>query len=223
MSAFRILKLRLVPRSIFLLGLIIAGAPSALFGDESEQPPIRFLLEWGHRGKADGEFDFPIGIAVDSDGTICVSDFYNARVQRFNPDGKFLSSFGTSPNPGGLAIDREGNLYLTHLYAMKLSVHTRGGRTFAAVGQSGSGRRRFQLSCYAAGLTRLSLWKVMLGTLAGMAPLCFAQAYLADGLLSAFPQLIYPLLAACAIYAVVVLWVLSNQVRKPTDDPMRRD
>jgi sugar lactone lactonase YvrE len=143
MSTYQILKLRLVPRSIFLLGLIIAGAPPAVFGDESEQPPIRFLLKWGHQGEADGEFNFPIGIAVDSDGTICVSDFYNARVQRFSPVGKFLSSFGTSPNPGGLAIDREGNLYLTHLYAMKLSVHTRGGELLRQWGKAGQGDGEF--------------------------------------------------------------------------------
>ena len=70
------------------------------------------------------------------------------------------------------------------------------------------------LVSYAAGLTRLSVWKLMLGTLAGMAPLCFAQSYLADNLLTAFPRLIYPLLAACAIYALVVLWVLSNMLKQ---------
>ena len=79
------------------------------------------------------------------------------------------------------------------------------------------------LVSYAAGLTHLPLAKVMLGTLAGMAPLCFAQAYLADGLLTAFPALIYPLLAACAIYALVVLWVLSKLLRKSKDDLNRRD
>ena len=70
------------------------------------------------------------------------------------------------------------------------------------------------LVSYAAGLTHLSVWKVMLGTLAGMAPLCFAQAYLAEGLLAAFPGLVYPLVAACAVYAFVVLWVLSKLLRK---------
>ena len=40
------------------------------------------------------------------------------------------------------------------------------------------------LVSYAAGLTHLPVWKLMLGTLAGMAPLCFAQSYLADGLLT---------------------------------------
>src|SRR5262245_31084669 len=36
------------------------------------------------------------------------------------------------------------------------------------------------LVSYAAGLTRLPAWKVMAGTLFGMAPLCFMQAYFAQ-------------------------------------------
>ena len=36
------------------------------------------------------------------------------------------------------------------------------------------------LVSYAAGLTHLPTWQLMLATLAGMAPLCFAQAYFAD-------------------------------------------
>lgn len=66
------------------------------------------------------------------------------------------------------------------------------------------------LVSYAAGATRMPAWKVMLGTLFGMAPLCWAQAYLADGILSAFPSLIYPLLAACAIYTVGAVWTLKK-------------
>jgi uncharacterized membrane protein YdjX (TVP38/TMEM64 family) len=63
---------------------------------------------------------------------------------------------------------------------------------------------------YAAGLTSLSVWRVMLGTLAGMAPLCFAQSYLAEGLLTTFPWLIYPLVVASAIYLLVVAWIVVN-------------
>jgi uncharacterized membrane protein YdjX (TVP38/TMEM64 family) len=74
------------------------------------------------------------------------------------------------------------------------------------------------LVSYAAGLTRLPVWKVMLATLAGMAPLCFAQAYLAEGLLTAFPRLIYPLLAVCAVYVLVVLWLLSKLLKKSADE-----
>ena len=69
------------------------------------------------------------------------------------------------------------------------------------------------LVSYAAGLTQISVWKVMLGTLAGMAPLCFAQSYLADSLLTTFPGLIYPLVIACAAYAAVVVWILCVSLR----------
>ena len=61
---------------------------------------------------------------------------------------------------------------------------------------------------YAAGLTSIPTWKVMLGTLLGMAPLCFAQAWLADELLTAFPGMLYPLLIACGIYVVAFAWVV---------------
>ena len=66
------------------------------------------------------------------------------------------------------------------------------------------------LVSYAAGLTSVPTWKVMAGTLLGMAPLCFAQAYLADELLSAYPDLIVPLLGVCVVYVVVVVVALRK-------------
>ncbi len=66
------------------------------------------------------------------------------------------------------------------------------------------------LVSYTAGLTRMKVWKLMVGTMLGMAPLCWIQAYFAYGLLQAFPQLIYPLILACVIYAVVIIWIIKN-------------
>jgi sugar lactone lactonase YvrE len=66
-------------------------------------------------GSAPGEFHFPIGIAIDEDDVIHVSDYRNSRIQRFDRDGTYLSSFTTAPFPGGIAIDRETHrLYITH-------------------------------------------------------------------------------------------------------------
>jgi len=64
------------------------------------------------------------------------------------------------------------------------------------------------LVSYAAGLTPMPVWKVMTGTLLGMAPLCYAQAYLAEQIFHAFPQAIYPLLALCVLYVGLVVWVV---------------
>ncbi|MEZ6127948.1 MAG: VTT domain-containing protein [Planctomycetaceae bacterium] len=68
---------------------------------------------------------------------------------------------------------------------------------------------------YAAGFTRLPVWKVMLATGCGMAPLCFAQAWLAEGLITAFPELIYPLAIACGIYVAAVLIVVRRMIAAP--------
>ena len=42
-----------------------------------------------------------------------------------------------------------------------------------------------------------------------------AQAYLADGILSVFPSLIYPLLAACVLYTVGVVWARESWRHRP--------
>jgi len=67
---------------------------------------------------------------------------------------------------------------------------------------------------YAAGATTMPLWKLMLGTFLGMAPLCWAQSYLADEILTAFPKLLYPLLTACALYTVVVVLVFRKMMKQ---------
>ena len=75
---------------------------------------------------------------------------------------------------------------------------------------------------YAAGGTSMPLRKLLLGTTLGMAPLCFLQAYLAEGLLDAFPGLVYPLLVAGALYAAVFVWVIFKSLRRQdTGSPQR--
>jgi uncharacterized membrane protein YdjX (TVP38/TMEM64 family) len=74
---------------------------------------------------------------------------------------------------------------------------------------------------YAAGLTPIPVWKVMAGTLVGMAPLCFLQAWLADELLTRFPQLLYPLVVVCVVYVGIVIWFVrrmrAGQARAESD------
>ena len=50
------------------------------------------------------------------------------------------------------------------------------------------------LLSYAAGFTRIPVYRVMLATSLGMAPLCFAQSWLSDSVFSRWPYLIWPLL-----------------------------
>lgn len=66
------------------------------------------------------------------------------------------------------------------------------------------------LISYAAGLTRIPVWKVMAGTLFGMGPLCFVQAYFSQEIFTAFPRLLYPVILAGVGYLVFVAHVLRK-------------
>ena len=53
----------------------------------------KYLMAWGKKGSGPGEFDTPHSIAVDSKGTVYVSDRENNRIQIFDANGKFLRQF----------------------------------------------------------------------------------------------------------------------------------
>jgi len=71
------------------------------------------------KGAAPGEFLFPTYVTVDADSNVYVTDTLNSRVQKFDPDGNYLMSFGERGNgwgmfdkPKGVALDSFGNVYV---------------------------------------------------------------------------------------------------------------
>ena len=53
-------------------------------------PAGAFLFQWGTKGTGPGQFDLPHGVALDHTGRVYVSDRSNARVQIFDPTGKYI-------------------------------------------------------------------------------------------------------------------------------------
>ena len=92
---------------------------------DTEPPNMRSLPERatnmfeGGTGTEYGQLDFPRGMTVDSAVNILIADTNNGRLQRFSPDGIFLSVIGKKGEgqgefrePCGLAIDSRGNIYV---------------------------------------------------------------------------------------------------------------
>ncbi len=118
----------------------------------------RFLLEWGSRGSGPGQFEFwPANpdepnagfIAVDSQGLVYVSDSYNYRVQKFDPQGHFLMQFGELGTeewqfvggPGPIYIDKQDNVWVsTFPRVQKFDTQ---GNFLASYGTAGSGPGQF--------------------------------------------------------------------------------
>lgn len=68
------------------------------------------------------------------------------------------------------------------------------------------------LVSYAAGAIGVPLWRVTLGTFIGMAPLCFAQAYLAEQIFRILPGAVYILIGAAVLYiSFLVIWLARSR------------
>jgi DNA-binding beta-propeller fold protein YncE len=72
----------------------------------------KFLKAWGKKGSAQGEFNDPHSIAMDSKGRVFVADRQNERIQIFDQDGKFLAEWPQFGRPSGIYIDKKDILYV---------------------------------------------------------------------------------------------------------------
>ena len=68
------------------------------------------------------------------------------------------------------------------------------------------------LVSYMAGAVGVPIWRVALGTFIGMAPLCYAQSYLAEQIFEILPGAVYVLVAAGIIYVLaLVIWLTRGK------------
>jgi hypothetical protein len=73
------------------------------------------ISSFGSPGSGNGQFQSPLGVAVQvSSGNVFVVDSGNARVEKFFPDGSFISAFGQGllSSPRGIATDTLGKVYV---------------------------------------------------------------------------------------------------------------
>lgn len=73
----------------------------------------RYDFEWGGKGAGPGQFNLPHGVAVDPAGRVIVCDRSNARLQVFDPKGKFVAEW-KSPQigrPYGVSVGPDGHIY----------------------------------------------------------------------------------------------------------------
>jgi sugar lactone lactonase YvrE len=137
---------------VVLLFDLVTNQSSHSRAAEPELPAARFLLTWGKEGTEPGEFHFPIGIAINPADEILITDHYNNRVQRFDRAGKLLGHFAVLPNPGGIALDKSGNVYLSHFPTAvgrkevnpdRLTVYSPEGKLLHEWGKTGTGPGEF--------------------------------------------------------------------------------
>jgi DNA-binding beta-propeller fold protein YncE len=106
----------------------------------------------GKRGDKNGEFNFPVGIAVGPDGSFAVTDTGSCSVQVFSPEFKFVRRFGQQGDrpgefirPKGVAIDKEGNYWVVDAAFNNFQIFGPKGNLLMWVGQFGNVPGAFNL------------------------------------------------------------------------------
>ncbi|MCJ7752313.1 MAG: NHL repeat-containing protein, partial [Armatimonadetes bacterium] len=109
-----------------LAGLVLAGC-----GGPSGTPP-QFVAAWNAGGARVGEIDHPVGVGIDSQGTLLVADTWNDRILRAAPEGEVMTAFGElGSDPGKLqcprsvTTDEAGNVYVVDTWNHRVQKFSR--------------------------------------------------------------------------------------------------
>src|SRR5579863_4587068 len=107
---------------------------------------LKLLRRIGTGGKSHylttpGDFGAPQGVALDADGNVYVTDTLNDRVEIFDADGNFISTFGKAGDgpgyfarPKGIAVDSDGHIWVADQMQDRLQVFNRDGQLLTYVG-----------------------------------------------------------------------------------------
>jgi outer membrane protein assembly factor BamB len=108
---------------------------------------LKLLRRIGTTGKnhfltSQGDFAAPQGVAVDKDGNVYVTDTLNDRVEIFDADGSFISTFGKAGDgpgyfarPKGIAVDGDGHIWVADEMQDRLQVFNKEGQLLTYIGQ----------------------------------------------------------------------------------------
>jgi len=104
----------------------------------------------GEKGKMNGHFYYPHGIGINSKGQVVVCDQSNNRIQIFDAEGKFISTFGSMGKgngqfyyPKGLYVDANDNIYVCDTNNNRVQTFDSEGRFISTFGS----REYDQLVC----------------------------------------------------------------------------
>jgi sugar lactone lactonase YvrE len=114
---------------------------------------IRKMGAAGHKHEltSNGDFSKPAGVAVDAEGNLYVADTWNNRIEIFDADGNFVSTFGKAGDgpgyfarPKGVAIDGDGHIWVADGMQDRVQVFDKEGQLLISFGGHGLLPGQFQ-------------------------------------------------------------------------------
>jgi DNA-binding beta-propeller fold protein YncE len=114
---------------------------------------LRKIGTTGHKHEltTPGDFSKPTAVAVDQDGNLYVCDTLNNRIEIFDADAKFVSTFGKAGDgpgyfarPKGVAIDSDGHIWVADGMQDRVQVFNKDAQLLISFGGHGLLPGQFQ-------------------------------------------------------------------------------
>jgi len=152
-------------KAIPFSGVAVDHATGAVYVDEPQRVQKfdaqgTFQLGWGKVGIDNGQFMRIADITVGPTGTVYVLEDRPktiGRVQEFDPNGTFLTTFGRGQieDPGGIVLDARGDVVVADDFADNMKVFGADGKLLRTLGQAGNspGQLNFPADLAVAGNT----------------------------------------------------------------------
>ncbi len=111
-----------------------------------------YISTFGAYGEEAGQFIWPVGIALDKDTNVYVTDEWLHRVTKYDKDGEYLTHWGIQGSgngelnrPSGIAISREDTIYIVDSRNNRVQTFNLEGTFLGKFGSSGSDNGQFNL------------------------------------------------------------------------------
>ncbi|MGA8563197.1 MAG: hypothetical protein WB587_00445 [Nitrososphaeraceae archaeon] len=86
---------------IALFNILIYQSIASCSNVYALEPEIKYQQQLGSKGSENGQFRTPHSLAVDIFGNIYLGDTGNKRIEKFNPNGTFVASWGSAGSNDG--------------------------------------------------------------------------------------------------------------------------
>ncbi len=107
------------------------------------------ISTFGEYGNREGEFDYPVGIAIDKNSNLYITDWENDRIQKFNSEGRLLKVIPGKDSelkidgPAGIVLDQNDNIIVVEQFNNRVHKISPEGKSLNLVGKEGNAPGEF--------------------------------------------------------------------------------